>query len=179
MLAAGGRAQDQAGRLAASFPEVVVHRLEGADCSAAKSAALAGISSDFVVFLDADERLTPVAIEAGLDCFAENPNAWLVCGAHRVIDAAAEPASPVWHERVDPRQSSRYYARVVRWRCKPQSCIGPTVFALSQPALRMAWTLMPTIRSRVALPVMTVAWWSIAMTKAADAQPLRCPPPPG
>ena len=105
VLAVGGRAQDHAGRLAASFPEVVVYRLENADCSAAKSAALAGTSSDFIVFLDADERLTPVAIQAGLDCFAMNPNAWLVCGAHRVIDAAAQPASPEWHERVDPRQS--------------------------------------------------------------------------
>ena len=105
VLAAGGRAQDPAGRLAASFPEVVVHRLESSDCSAAKSAALAGISSDFFVFLEADERLTPVAIEAGLDCFTKNPNAWLVCGAHRVIDAAAQPASPVWHERVGAQQS--------------------------------------------------------------------------
>ena len=50
-----------------------MHRLESSDCSAAKSAALAGISSDFVVLLDADERLTPVAIEAGLDCIAKIP----------------------------------------------------------------------------------------------------------
>jgi SAM-dependent methyltransferase len=84
---------------------VVVHWLENADYSAAKCAALAAISSDFVVFLDADERLTPVAIEVGLDCFAKNPDAWLVCGAHRVIDAAGQPASPVWRERVDPKLS--------------------------------------------------------------------------
>jgi SAM-dependent methyltransferase len=105
VLAAVGQAQDQARRLAPSFPNVVVRPAESADCSAAKSAGLTEISSDFVVFLDADERLTPVAIEAGLNCFAKNPNAWLVCGAHRVIDAAGQPASPVWHERVDPRPS--------------------------------------------------------------------------
>jgi hypothetical protein len=33
VLAAGGRAQDPAARLAASFPEVVVHRLESSDLS--------------------------------------------------------------------------------------------------------------------------------------------------
>ena len=62
------------------------------------------VSSEFVVFLDADERLTPLAIEAGLKCFDRNADAWLVCGAHRVIDASGRPASRVWREKFAPKQ---------------------------------------------------------------------------
>jgi glycosyltransferase involved in cell wall biosynthesis len=82
------------------FPEFQIYRQENAGLSAARNAGLARISSKFIIFLDADDRLAPVAVKAGLDCFARNPNAWLVYGAYRVIDAAGQPASSVTHERL-------------------------------------------------------------------------------
>jgi hypothetical protein len=90
-----------ADRLAALFPEVEMRWLETSDCLSAKRAALATVTSDFVIFLDAGERLTPIAIEAGLQCFTTYPEALVVCGAHRVIDSARRAASPPWRERID------------------------------------------------------------------------------
>jgi glycosyltransferase involved in cell wall biosynthesis len=97
--------REEAGRIAASFPGVMVYRQDNANRSIAQSVGLARVSSEFSVFLDADERLTPLAIEAGLECFDKNPDAWLVGGTHRVIDAAGRPTSLVWHERLRPQQS--------------------------------------------------------------------------
>ena len=91
---------EDAERLAARFPGIIFRRLENVDRFVAEQIALAEISSQFVVFLDMDERLTRVAIEAGLECFDKNPNARLVCGAHRVIDGQGRPVSPVFRERI-------------------------------------------------------------------------------
>ena len=55
-------ANDELERLAASFPGVAVHRQENAGSSVAQYAGLAGVSSEFVIFLDADDRLTSFAI---------------------------------------------------------------------------------------------------------------------
>jgi hypothetical protein len=93
---------DNAQSLAAKFPGVQYHRYENAGRFGAQNYVLAEIFSRFVVFLDMDERLTPVAIEAGLDCFEKNPDAILVCGGHRVIDKERRPASPVFREQIDP-----------------------------------------------------------------------------
>jgi SAM-dependent methyltransferase len=91
---------EDAEHLAARFPGIIFQRLENVDRFAAQQTALAGISSPFVVFLDVDDRLTRVAIEAGLECFDKDPNASLVCGAHRVIDGQGRPVSPVFRERI-------------------------------------------------------------------------------
>jgi glycosyltransferase involved in cell wall biosynthesis len=99
------RSQNDAERLAASFPRVRVHLVDDLSRSAARNIGLARITSNFVVFLDAGERLTERAIEAGLECFNRNENAWLVCGAHRVIDMVGRPASAVWRERLIAPQS--------------------------------------------------------------------------
>jgi SAM-dependent methyltransferase len=104
VLVVDGRADDDTERLAVSFPGVVVHRKEKTAGLVAQYAVLASVSSEFVVFLDTDDRLTPLAIEAGLKCFDRNADAWLVCGAHRIIDAAGRPVSPVWRERLAPQQ---------------------------------------------------------------------------
>jgi glycosyltransferase involved in cell wall biosynthesis len=91
---------DKPEEIAASFPGVAIHRQENAGLSTARNAGLARVSSEFVVFLDADDRLTPAAIEAGLECFACDPDAWLVYGAYRVIDASGRAASPILQEQL-------------------------------------------------------------------------------
>jgi SAM-dependent methyltransferase len=96
--------QNETSHLSASFPGLTIHCEEGASRAVARTAGLERVSSEFVMFLDADVRLTPPAIEAGLKCFEKNPGAWAVCGAHRVLDAAGRSASSAWRERVNPRQ---------------------------------------------------------------------------
>ena len=106
ILVVGDRQQETAKRFAGSFSTILVHREGTGDRSFALLSSLAKITSEFVIFLDADERLTPIAIEVGLDCFEKNPDAWLAWGAHRVIDAAARPASGLWRERIVPQHKS-------------------------------------------------------------------------
>jgi SAM-dependent methyltransferase len=88
--------------IAGLFPQIVIHQQLETDRSAAQVSGLAMVSSEYVIFLNSDERLTPSAIEAGLKCFNRNPNAWIVQGGHRVIDSKGRPASPIWREL--PRQ---------------------------------------------------------------------------
>jgi hypothetical protein len=83
-----------------SFPGIGFYHQKNAGRSSARNAGLAKVSSELVVFLDADDRLNPAATEAGLECFANNPDAALVYGAFRFIDAAGRSASPVCHERL-------------------------------------------------------------------------------
>ena len=87
-------------QLAADFPAISVHPQANGSRDEAQRAALATVSTKFIVFLDADERLTSKGVENNLECFDKNPNAWLVSGAHRVFDAAGRSASPVWQERL-------------------------------------------------------------------------------
>jgi SAM-dependent methyltransferase len=46
------------------------------------------------VFLDADDRLLPIAIESGLRCFAQSPDSGLVYGGHRRVTADWKPLGP-------------------------------------------------------------------------------------
>lgn len=92
-------------------PPSVVSRYEGvrlvkianAGLAAARNVGLNLTTARFVIFLDADDRLTPRAIEAGLACMAANPGAAFVYGAHRRIDAAGQPTGPASLHRVSSR----------------------------------------------------------------------------
>ena len=89
--------------IARRLSDIRIYRQENAGLSAARNAGLARISSEFIIFLDADDRLTPVAIEAGLECFDKNPDAWMVYGAYRVIDMAGRTASVACHQGLGVR----------------------------------------------------------------------------
>ena len=104
MLLLGDIKEADVEQFATSLPGVVVQQ-KNKEFSADRIAALGSLFSEFVIIVNSGERLTSRAIEEGLACFAKYPNAWLVCGAHRVFDAAGRPSSAIWRERVDRQLS--------------------------------------------------------------------------
>ncbi len=64
-----------------------VIRQANAGVARARNVGLAEAKGDFILFLDADDRLLPVAIETHLACFAQRPDAAMVFGSNYVIDA--------------------------------------------------------------------------------------------
>ena len=65
------------------FPEVVYIRQDNSGLAAARNTGLRRSRGDLLVFLDADDRLVPQALEAGLDDFAAHPQCAFVFGAFR------------------------------------------------------------------------------------------------
>jgi glycosyltransferase involved in cell wall biosynthesis len=64
----------------ARFPMVRLIRQENLGLSAARNAGLRSCATSHVVFLDADDRLLPIALEAGLTHAARHPQCALVFG---------------------------------------------------------------------------------------------------
>ncbi len=54
--------------------------------SAGRNAGIALTTGGFLVFLDADDRLLPRALESEIDCLQSDPAAGLVYGTYRIID---------------------------------------------------------------------------------------------
>jgi glycosyltransferase involved in cell wall biosynthesis len=73
------------------YPEARLIRQSNQGLSGARNTGLRAAQSEFIIFLDADDRLTPKAVTAGLAAFATNPNAVLVYGGHRRVDAKLRP----------------------------------------------------------------------------------------
>ena len=79
--------QDEARR----FPEVTYIRQDNSGLGAARNTGLRRSRGEFLVFLDADDRLVPEALEAGLKDFAAHPECAFVSGAFRRIDEMGRP----------------------------------------------------------------------------------------
>ena len=74
-----------------SFPGTRLIRQENAGLAAARNRGLHAARTRYVLFLDADDMLEPIAIAAGLACFARVPNAAFVYGAHRLVSVDGAP----------------------------------------------------------------------------------------
>lgn len=68
--------------IVARYPEVRLIARDNQGLASARNAGLRATSSDKIVFLDADDRLLPNALAAGLDCFARNPRSAFVYGRY-------------------------------------------------------------------------------------------------
>jgi glycosyltransferase involved in cell wall biosynthesis len=71
---------DNTAEVAASYSAVTCVRQRNRGIAEARNAGFRACHGEYVVFLDADDRLTPNAIEAHLSCFATHPNAGFVVG---------------------------------------------------------------------------------------------------
>ena len=81
-----GGSEDLAAILGA-WPDVRILRQANRGLAAARNSGLAAATSDKVIFLDADDRLLPNAIAAGLTCFAQHPSAAFVYGGYEDVAA--------------------------------------------------------------------------------------------
>jgi GT2 family glycosyltransferase/SAM-dependent methyltransferase len=79
--------------IVATFPGAILMRKKNGGLSSARNAGLHAARSEFIAFLDADDRLEPNAVAAGLACFATQPKAVMVYGGHRRVDAAGKPVT--------------------------------------------------------------------------------------
>lgn len=101
---------DNTAEVSARYPQVQYIRQQNKGLAEARNSGFRAATGEYVVFLDADDRLAPNAIEAHLRCFAEHPYAQLVVGD---IDHIAEDgsylASPRW-----PVLTANFYEELLK-----------------------------------------------------------------
>jgi glycosyltransferase involved in cell wall biosynthesis len=105
-------ATDDTSAVAGRYPDVHCVRQRNQGLSAARNTGLRHSRGDYVVFLDADDRLLPGALEIGASCLARHPFAAFVVGRHRRI---AEDGTPL-PTPVRPRVERDHYVSLIR-RC--------------------------------------------------------------
>ena len=82
---------DNTSDVALSYPGVRCIRQENQGLSAARNTGIRESTGDFLVFLDADDRLTPSASRRGLHYLRLVPQAVIAVGKHRVISFEGLP----------------------------------------------------------------------------------------
>lgn len=82
---------DDVAAVAARYPGVRYVRQRNQGLSGARNTGLRESTGEYVVFLDADDRLLPGALAAGLACFAEHPESAFVYGDFRYMSADGAP----------------------------------------------------------------------------------------
>lgn len=79
---------DNAAQVSASHPGIHYLSQDNQGISQARNAGFRASSGEYIIFLDADDRLTPTAVEAHLRCFAEHPGAAFAVGSIECITSS-------------------------------------------------------------------------------------------
>jgi glycosyltransferase involved in cell wall biosynthesis len=77
---------DDTAKVAARYPTIRYRWQKNQGLSSARNSGIRAASGDYLVFLDADDRLLPTALESGVRCFEVYPDCAFVWGQHRRID---------------------------------------------------------------------------------------------
>jgi SAM-dependent methyltransferase len=102
---------DDPAAVVSRFASVRLVRQANRGRSAARNAGIRLAKSKYVVFLDADDRLLPIALETGIRCAEMNPECGFVYGAHRDIE---EDGTPTVLHPVQPIAEEAYFALLRR-----------------------------------------------------------------
>src|ERR687885_1823430 len=89
---------DNTSEVATRYPKVRCIRQDNQGLAAARNAGLRVSEGTYLVFLDADDRLLPDALEVGLECLEAYPECAFVSGKLRRIAADGSPL-PVWKQQ--------------------------------------------------------------------------------
>lgn len=101
---------DSTAVVAGEYPRVRCVRQKNQGLSGARNTGFRASRGEYIMFLDADDRLTPIAAEAHLRCFAENPNAGFVVGGIDLISKdGSHLRSPRW-----PDLSANHYEQLLK-----------------------------------------------------------------
>ena len=101
---------DNASRIASRYRGVRCVREPNAGMAEARNMGLRATNGDFLVFLDADDRLLPVAVEAGLRALGQHPEAAAAVGTYRRISEDGTPL-PTHDQPIVERD---HYAQLLR-----------------------------------------------------------------
>jgi glycosyltransferase involved in cell wall biosynthesis len=101
---------DNASQIASRYPGVRCVREKNAGMAGARNVGIRSTNGDFLVFLDADDRLLPDAVEAGLRVLQERPECACAIGAYRRTSHSGEPLNT--HEQ--PAVERDQYAQLMR-----------------------------------------------------------------
>ncbi len=85
---------DDPATVVAKFHGVRLIRQDNRGVAAARNTGLRGCKTSHIVFLDADDRLLPTALQTGLICIAGRPDCAFVYGGYRLISDNGHPIAP-------------------------------------------------------------------------------------
>ena len=92
---------DDTSDVASRYPGVRCIRQENQGLSAARNTGIRESKGEFLVFLDADDRLTPKALESGVQHLRQCPSAAFVAGKHRTISIDGSPVPTMQRPQID------------------------------------------------------------------------------
>ena len=110
-----------ASSLLVASDDIVLIRTENRGVSSARNIGFQNSSGEYLIFLDADDRLMPGAVEAHLNAFWDNPDAGMTFGPARIIDGTGSEIRPPAICR--PRKN--YFAMLLE--SNPIACPGSTM----------------------------------------------------
>ena len=102
---------DNTEEVAARYAGVRAVRRNNGGLAAARNTGLSESRGDYVVFLDADDRLLPSALEAGLRRLDACPESAFAAGGHRMISF---DGSVLWEHTIGPEDDDLYCALLRR-----------------------------------------------------------------
>ncbi len=89
---------DETAQVASAYPRVRCIHQGNRGLAAARNTGLRHSVGEYIVFLDADDRLLPGALQEGMHCFGEFPDSAFVSGAYHNVFSDGSPAP------TDPQQ---------------------------------------------------------------------------
>lgn len=122
-----------------TWPEALIHCLHQptVGAAAARNRGWRASRGKYVVFLDADDRLTPGGLEAGAAALDANPGCAFVFGRYLMVSADGEPMRTT----AEPRMAANHYRELLR-----RNYIGvPAAVMFRRDALERAGGFNPAV----------------------------------